>query len=365
MKLLHFSDLHLDAQFGSASAGSARQRREDLRTTLGRIVDLALDEHVDAVLSGGDLYEHERITPDTAAFLRSAFARLAPIRAFLAPGNHDWFGPTSAYRQIDWSSNVHVFQEDRLRPVELAPAITLWGAAHRAPANTDDFLGGFRVDRPGINLALFHGAERGGLPFQEQGKAPHAPFDAPEIERAGLDHAFVGHFHSPRDAVRHTYPGNPNPLTFGETGQRGAVIATIGPDGLVDRRRVTVAVSEVHDLTVDVSGAADRQTIRDAVALGLVGLEGTVRLTLTGEIEPGVELARADIEPLGDGLQRFVVRLDRVRIGYDLATIAHEPSVRGQFVTNVAAQGLDPDFERRVIAAGLRALDGRTDLEID
>ena len=365
MKLLHFSDLHLDAQFGSASAGSARQRREDLRTTLLRIVDLALDEHVDAVLSGGDLYEHERITPDTAAFLRSAFARLAPIPVFLAPGNHDWFGPMSVYQRVDWSPNVHVFEDDRLRPVELTPDVTLWGAAHRAPANTDDFLHGFGVDRPGVNVALFHGAERGGLPFQEQGKAPHAPFDAPEIEQAGLDHAFLGHFHSPRDAARHTYPGNPNPLTFGETGPRGVVIATIGPNGLLDRRRVTVAVSEVHDLTVDVSGAADRQAIREAVGVALVGLEGTVRLTLTGEIEPGVELARADLDPLGEGLQGFVIRLDRVRIGYDLAVIAHESSVRGQFVTDVATQGLDPDFERRVIAAGLRALDGRTDLEVD
>ena len=328
-------------------------------------MDLALDEQVDAVLSGGDLYEHERITPDTAAFLRSALARLAPIPVFLAPGNHDWFGPTSAYRQVDWSSNVHVFREDRLRPVELAPGFTLWGAAHRAPANTDDFLRGFQVDRPGVNLALFHGAERGGLPHQEQGKAPHAPFDAPEIERAGLDHAFLGHFHSPRDAPRHTYPGNPNPLTFGETGPRGAVIATVGADGLVARRRVTVAVSEVHDLTVDVSGAADRQAIRDQVALALIGLEGSVRLTLSGEIEPGVELARADLEPLGEGLDGFVVRLDAVKIAYDLAAIEREPSVRGQFAKDVATrQDLDPDLKRRVLIAGLRALDGRTDLEV-
>ncbi len=364
MKLLLFSDLHLDTHFAWASPAAARRRRENLRETLLRIVALAVAEGVDAVLSGGDLYEHERVTPDTAEFLRDAFARLDPVPVFLAPGNHDWFGPASLYHRVRWSPNVHVFTDDRLRPVELAPGVTLWGGAHRAPANTDDFLTGFAVDRPGVNLGLFHAAERGGLAFQEQGKAPHAAFDAPEIERAGLDHAFLGHFHAPKDAPRHTYPGNPDPLTFGEAGERGAVIATIGADGSIERRRVRVAVSEVHDVDVDVTGAEGRQAVREAVAVALVGREGMVRVTVSGEIGPDVELSRADLESLGAGLDGLVVRLDRVRPAYDLEAIAAESTVRGQFVRDVRAEGLDPDLELRVVATGLRALDGRPDLEV-
>jgi exonuclease SbcD len=364
LKLLHFSDLHLDAQFGWASPVAARTRRENLRTSLLRIVDLARAEGVDAVLSGGDLYEHERITPDTAEFLRSAFARLDPIPVYLAPGNHDWFGPASAYERVDWTPNVHVFTTDRLTPIELTEGVTLWGAAHRAPANTDDFLAGFRADRPGINLGLFHAAEKGGLAFQETGKAPHAAFDAWEIEASGLDHAFLGHFHSPRDAPRHTYPGNPDPLTFGEDGERGAVIALVEPDGSVERRHVNVATSRVHDLAVDVTGAASRQEIKDAVALALVGVEGTVRLTLSGEIGSDVELSPADLEPLLVGLDGAVVRLGAVRPAYDLERLGAEPTVRGQFIRDVRSAELDPELARRVLVTGLRALDGRNDLEV-
>ena len=92
---------------------------------------------------------------------------------------------------------------------------TLWGGAHCASAGTENFLQGFRVGRSGIHLGLFHGSERSGLREQGEGKLPHAPFDSEDIERAGLHHAFVGHYHAPRDAARHTYPGNPEPLAFG------------------------------------------------------------------------------------------------------------------------------------------------------
>ena len=364
MRLLHFADFHLDAQFAWAPPAAARQRRENLRTTLLSIVDLALSERVDAVLSGGDLYEHERITPDTAGFLRDAFARLDPIAVFLAPGNHDWFGPGSAYERVAWTANVHVFSEDRLRPVELAPGLTLWGGAHRAPANTDDFLTGFQADRGGVNLGLFHAAERGGLAFQESGKDPHAAFDAWEIEASRLDHAFLGHFHAPRDAPRHTYPGNPDPLTFGEDDDRGAVLATVGSDGSVDRRRVRVATSEVHDILVDITGAATRQDVRDRVALALVGVDGTIRLTVTGEVGVDLELTPADLEPMVADLDAHVIRFQAVRPAYDLDALADEATVRGQFVRDARTAELDPDILRRVLATGLRALDGRSDLEV-
>jgi len=264
VRLLHFSDLHLDTPFQWAGQELARARRRALRDTLCRVVALAREEEVDALLSAGDLYEHERFSPDTANFLRDTFAEL-DIPVFLAPGNHDWWGPASLYRQVDWTPNVHVFTEDHLIPVTLAEGIHLWGAAHRAPANTDGFLEHFAVDRAGVNLALFHGSETAALHFQESGKAPHAPFSDEQVEAAGIDHAFVGHFHTPRDAARHTYPANPDPLTFGETGDRAAVLYTVHDDGTVTRDRRRVAVSEVHNLDVDLTGTTHSAHIRERV----------------------------------------------------------------------------------------------------
>lgn len=370
MRFLLISDIHLDTPFTWAGTHVARSRRQMVRDTFVGALAVADGADADAVLVGGDLYEHERITPDTIAFLRNEFGEVSrPV--FLAPGNHDWIGPQSAYVQIDWSSNVHVFTEDHLVPHHLTEGLTLWGAAHRSPANTDGFLDrGFSVEgRQGIHLALFHGSQRGGLRFEADGKAPHAPFDPAQIEQAGLHHALLGHFHIPRAEPLFTYPGNPAPLSFGEEGERGAVIIDVHADGTVEREWRVVATSQAHDVELDVSGCASLQDIRSAATERLRNLEGVARLTLEGELAASIDLHPAsDLTVaslgLGDGLDEVVVRIRRLRPAYDLAAIAAEQTVRGAFVKDVVAAQLDEDERQRVLAAGLRALDGRDDLEV-
>ena len=363
MKLLLFADLHLDAPFAWARPETARRRRANRRETLRRILALAEEERVDAVLSAGDLFEHDRVTPDTVAFLQSSFAR-TDRRIILTPGNHDWLSPQSPYALVDWSPNVTIFSEARLTPLTLVEGLTLWGAAHRAPANTDGFFAGFRPDRDGIHLALAHASERSLLGWQEEGKQPHAPFEAADIAAAGISHAFLGHYHLPRDAERHTYPGNPDPLEFGEEGERGAVIATINADGAVLRERRRVAVSEVHEVTVTIDGAQHATDLQAAVTAAIASLRGCVRVTIEGELAPGASLEISELQRLGEHLDGLVVRAGSVRVGHDVEAIAAESTVRGQFVRDAIDQIADEEERRRVVLTGLRALEGRSDLEV-
>lgn len=364
MKFLLFSDLHLDTPFAWAPPSVARDRRRALRDTLVRIGEVAEENDVDAVLSGGDLYEHERSTPDTGAFLASTFgAWERPV--FLAPGNHDWLGPSSLYATQLWPDNVHVYEDSELAATPLTDGLTLWGAAHRAPANTPNLLEGFRVDRAGVNLALFHGSELGGIVGQGDGKIPHAPFRASDIVSAGLDHAMLGHFHSPRDAERHTYPGNPDPLSFGESGDRGAVILTVLDDGSVHRERVVVAADGMHDVAVDLSGITNSSEIGDRVADAVRDLQGVARVTLTGEVDPDVPVTLDGLDQVGGTSLAVVARLGRIDLAYDIDDISTQQTVRGQFVRDVQASDLDAETQRKVLATGLRALDGRTgELEV-
>lgn len=367
MRVLLFSDLHLDTPFRWATPEAARDRRHMLRATLRRIAQLAEELRVDALCCGGDLYEHERFSADTGELLRATFMELAPVPVAIAPGNHDWYGPTSLYRQVDWSENVHVFSEDRLTPLSLADGLTLWGAAHRAPAGTGNFLDGFHLDRGGIHLALFHGSEQAGLAFQEQAKVPHAPFRAEQIPAAGLHHAMLGHFHTPFDGPWHTYPGNPDPLEFGEQGERGAVLVTVAADGTVSRERHRVASSMVSDVTVNLDGVTHSGQILERVSEALRCHKGFVRVTLTGELDPDVDLHPEDMKvaSVAPHLAAVVVRLGSLSVAYDLDALAEERTIRGTFVRDVlGATNLTEDRRRRVLVTGLRALDGRSDLEV-
>ena len=258
MKIAHLADAHLDTAFRLFPSEVARQRRQAIEDSLRTAFEEATNAGVDAILIAGDLYEHDRVAPDTAEFLRALFMQAAPTPIFVAPGNHDWLGPASLYTRLDWPTHVHVFSTDQLQPVDLVNGLTLWGAAHRAPANTDGFLDRFRVNRNGIHIALFHGSEMGAFAFQQEGKVPHAPFRADQIGSAGLTHVFAGHFHTAVDGDAYTYPGNPEPLSFGEsaTPTPGLVIARIDGDGRIQRERRKVSQTEVTDVDLDVTGCA-------------------------------------------------------------------------------------------------------------
>ena len=364
MRLVLFSDLHLDARFAWAGREAARKRRQTLREALASVLKLAEDVKADVVLCGGDLYEHDRFSPDTAEFIRSTFEAAYPLPIYVAPGNHDWYGKGSLYHRTDWSPNVHVFGVDVLTPFELADGLTLWGAAHRAPANTGNFLEGFHANRSGANVGLFHGSEMHGFAWQGEGKAPHAAFDAAQIEDAGLNHAFLGHYHNPRDAEKFTYPGNPAPLTFGEFGERGAVVVEVSEDGTVTRTRYKVVFQQVFDLKVDVTGCTSSQQIRERAGALVRGLEGVVRLTLEGELGTDIDIRPDDLADVAPHMEAVLVRVGTIGVAYDFETITKEPTVRGQFVRDVLAADFPEDERRRVLVSGLRALDGRDDLEV-
>lgn len=363
MRLLHFSDLHLDSPFTWAGPELGRQRRLALRTVLQNITALTTRYKVDALVCAGDLYEHDRFTPDTVRFVADTL-NAVEVPVLLAPGNHDWLGPESLYATARFAGHVHVFDQPRLTPVELADGFTVWGAAHRAPANTDGFLDGFLVDRGGVHVGLFHGSEQGSMAWQEGTKVPHAPFKAGQITDAGLDHALVGHFHRPRHEPEYTYPGNPEPLTFGESEDRGAVLATFAEDGTVTRHTIDVAETALNDLTLDLTGCEHASEVARRVGQTLSEQTGIVRLTLNGELGEDVDVRLSDLAALGRHLPGFLPRLGALHVAYDLDSLRTERSVRGEFVRTVCG---DPDLDEQqrqaILTTGLRALAGRTDLD--
>ena len=364
MRLLLFSDLHLDTTFAWAPVEVGRQRRANIRETLRNIIQLADEVNAEAICSAGDLYEHEHFTPETARFLEQAFNDAGRL-VLLAPGNHDPLLPGSIYATAGWSDNVHVIDTRRLEPAFREDGFTLWAAAHHVTAGTPGFLDGFTVEGGGVHYALFHGSAEHALAREGDRKQAHAPFTVAQIERAGLHHALVGHYHTPDFGPLHTYPGNPDPLTFGEQGERGAVVVDVADDGTPVRVHHDVAVSKVHDLVVDVTGASTGDEVTEQARAVLEGHTGQVRLTLEGDLAEDVDLAITDLRRLTTPDLFVLPRIGRIGAAYDLDALETEPTVRGEFVRSVRADPeLDDELRRRILTTGLRALEGRADLEV-
>ncbi len=358
MKLLAFSDVHLDSKFGWATREVARRQRQRLREGVAWAFEQAREEGAAAVLIGGDLFEHELVSPDTVDFLRRTFER-SGLRVFAAPGNHDPASGESPYRRDDWPDNVHIFRETNFTGERLADEVTIWGAAHRKPVDTPSFFDdGFRVPGgAGVHVAVFHGEERSAA---FQGQYRHAPFESAQIAAAGFDHAVVGHSHNPADRPHWTRLGSLEQLAFGGAWGNAAILEIV--DGRVTARRLDPRPPALHSLSVDLTDAESADEARTLVAGALAELVGAARVRLTGEPD-GLPLHADDFAAGAfdppDGIDQVFVDASGLASPYDLEQIEREPTVRGMFVRRVREDGLDPETERLVLLAGLRALDGR------
>ncbi|MCY3969359.1 MAG: metallophosphoesterase [Acidobacteria bacterium] len=362
MKLLAFSDVHLDSKFGWANREVSRRQRQRLRDGVSWAFEQARHEGAAAVLIGGDLFEHELVSPDTVEFLRRTFER-SGLQVFAAPGNHDYADTESPYRRVDWPDNVHIFSETRFTSKVLADGLTVWGAAHRKPADTPGFFDdGFRVGGSGTHIGVFHGEERSAA---FQGQYRHAPFESDQIAAAGFDHAVVGHSHKPADQPAWTRLGSLERLKFNEAYGTAVILEIAG--GRVTPRRLEPRPPTLHTLSVDLTEVENASQARDRVRNALSGLAGAARIRLTGEPDDlhlhEDDFTTASFE-LPDGVEQVLVDISGLTPPYDLEQIEQEPTVRGMFVQRVREDDLDPETERLVLLAGLRALDGRDDLAV-
>ncbi|PZP14413.1 MAG: DNA repair exonuclease, partial [Sphingomonas hengshuiensis] len=93
-RFVHTADIHLDSPLRSLALRDpelAELIGNATRRAFVRIVDLCLDEQVDALLIAGDLYDGDQTSMKTARFLAEQLRRLheAGIRVFIIRGNHD------------------------------------------------------------------------------------------------------------------------------------------------------------------------------------------------------------------------------------------------------------------------------------
>ena len=67
-KIIHAADFHLDSAFAGLEPDKARTRRGELRELPDRLAELVLAERVELVLLSGDLFDSERVYPETVAW---------------------------------------------------------------------------------------------------------------------------------------------------------------------------------------------------------------------------------------------------------------------------------------------------------
>jgi exonuclease SbcD len=355
VRLLHTADVHLGATFKVLGERGRDQARQ-VRDTFARVIGLALEERVHAVLIAGDLFDSPPAARAQAAFVSEQLARLgeARIPVCAIAGNHDALGEGSrGLWQALAARHPHltVFGPDpqvRVFP-DCDLAVVGRSVASRLEASSP--LAGFPPARPArFVVGLAHGSvQRPDLPARFGTIAPE------DIARAGVDYLALGDWHSPTDVssggVTAWYSGAPEMIDLGEGNPGHVLLVTLPEPGRADVEVRRVGRRRVERLVLDLgtSGGAEGvlQTIRRSA-----GPDVALVVTLTGLV--GVA-DRISVEALREELEREFFRLE-IRDESHLRPEAVDPdrypenTVLGRFVRRMREEIARREGEERSLA---------------
>lgn len=271
-KILHTGDLHLDSAFALLSPGLAKERRQGLRRMFSRIIDIANEKCVDALIIAGDLFDAYPIYPETENEVIRSLAR-AEMPVLITPGNHDPYTASSPYRTLTFPENVHIFTENHLSPFEIpSKKLRFYGAAYTSESFSEPLLRDFRVENDDFtNVVILHG---------NVGFPGYVAVTPEEIGASGADYVALAHIHKPTELLRaggtyYAYCGCAEARDFGEQYDTGVVILSMD-DGKVSFSRVSVSDVRYREITVnaetsDILSALPEPHGHEALRLHIVG----------------------------------------------------------------------------------------------
>jgi DNA repair exonuclease SbcCD nuclease subunit len=372
VRFIHTSDIHLDTSFSRSGfpVRLGNRKREAIRGTFRRIVDDALALGADFMLIAGDLFEQERITPDTFEFLKQQFARLGSMPVFISPGNHDPCIHGSPYREDSWPGNVHIFADEEFRWVELPQLevrITGFGFCH--PYLEEHHFRRLPVLPPDLfNIVLSHGSDLSRVPV---GKSKHGPFTIEEIAGKNVQYCALGHYHQQRqiaspNGTQAWYAGIPEGRGWDEEGPCGYIVGEIADKAVrIESRLCSQFI--LKTLRIDCDAFATREQVLDAITQHrgtLFDQKTILRVQLAGALDPRLDLSLPEMD---ERLAEEVLHVqwdDQTHPALDFESISQEKTIRGRYARLLneriaAASQADRVILERARLYGVQALSGQ------
>lgn len=282
-RFVHTADIHLDSPLRSLALRDAELAEligNATRRAFVRIVDLCLDEQVDALMIAGDLYDGDQTSMKTARFLAEQLRRLheAGIRVFIIRGNHDAIARIT--KELVLPESVKLFS-GRAEAVEVDRAhggfpIVIHGLSFAQPHAPESLLGKYRPVVDGaVNIGMLH-TSLGGAP----GHDLYAPCSLAELQATGFDYWALGHVHKrsvveERGAV--VMPGMPQGRDINEAGAKSVTLVAIDDDRSVHIEQRYTSIAQFERVAVDATGLEDWRDLVVAVTRALEKERDAVR----------------------------------------------------------------------------------------
>ncbi|TWH32318.1 MULTISPECIES: DNA repair exonuclease [unclassified Aminobacter] len=342
-RFVHTADLHLDSPLRSLA-----MRNSDLAELIGNstrqalvsIVDLCIEERVDALIIAGDLYDGDQTSMKTARFLATQMQRLheAGISTFVIRGNHDALSRIT--QELVFPPSVKVFG-GRAEAVELKRdylSIHVHGLSFAKPHAPESLLEKYRRPLPdAVNIGVMHTSLAGA-----NGHDLYAPCKVADLHGWGFDYWALGHVHAralhegERSVIM---PGMPQGRDINEGGEKTVSLVTIHDDRRVTVEERLTSIAQFERITADLSSAVTWREAVDLVEQALADarartrsdhLVGRLRITgstpLSWTLRRDRDLLLAEAEQRAEGLGRTWIEKLEISISSPAETASRSNS---------------------------------------
>ena len=358
-RFVHTADIHLDSPLRSLAL-----RDRELEDLIGRatrqafenIVELCLEEQVDALMIAGDLYDGGQTSMKTALFLAGQLKRLdnAGVRTFIVRGNHD--AESRITRELVLPEGVKAFG-GRGETVEIEGSdVAVHGVSFAKPKAPDSLVPKFK--RPvadAFNIGLLHTSLAGAREHD-----PYAPCAVRDLVDHGFDYWCLGHVHKREVHHENPYvvmPGMPQGRYIDEAGPKSATLVHVADDGAVECTERPVNVAQFERVPVDLSGVDDRRDMADRIGAALERKRErvdadhlVVRLELCGatpldwRLRRDPDLARAEAEFRASGSRTWIEKIELETVPEE----ANAPSAGpvAELAAAMSELAADPEFRQ-------------------
>lgn len=341
MKIIHTADIHLDSPLSQVKDSVAR--RYELLRALSDMAEYANNNDVSAIIVAGDLFDNEYATEQTVRGVADIINR-SKASWFVLQGNHGSAAPYVKLKQ--YASQLNLFDDEWT--YYNTDNVTICGRE----LGVDDLAqyGKLSLDKTRYNIVALHGDVDDGS---------YGLIDKKSLAASGASYVALGHRHALAKfnfgGVKACYSGALEPRGFDEPPKTGFIVIDTEKDEI---RFVEQHIRRVEQVCVDVEGITSDIALESKIIDAASGVDkrNYLNVKFVGALRNDLHLSLVANNALYDKF--FALRIDdQTTVAYDLASIATEVSLRGEFV-KLAMQIDNEQMRAEVIKMGLQALSG-------
>ncbi|MBQ6554947.1 MAG: metallophosphoesterase [Firmicutes bacterium] len=346
MKIIHCADIHLGSSLRSQLGELAPERRKELLASFRSMVAYAEKNGINAILLAGDVFDGDRPAKLDKEFFYGVVKNNPDIDFFYLRGNHD---TDESYTQK--LGNLKTFGENWVK--YSLDDTDIYGIEINEN-NASSLYPSLAPDRERRNIVMLHGQTA-----QTKGAGL---IDLSALRGKNIDYLALGHIHKYSagrldERGSYAYSGCLEGRGFDEIGEKGFIVLDTD---YFSHEFIPFSKRVIHEFEVDVSRSENPSHAAKLAEQALdCKADDIARAVLVGEIG-------YDNDTLADTVRAYLANKcwfaavkDKTEPKLDISKYKNSISLKGEFVRSVLAGAEDEAEKKRIIAAGLRILEGR------